>query len=221
MASHVAARRQREILLERRYGLGILLLFEITGPGKELRVGQHLSDRRVIRLLRLQRCECSQGLVDFSGRVQRHRISQFGRAGAKALGRLARNLAHAHAQVNRVAGEWPDLAAEAQVQLDPFANFERNRDYDRVPDAAKRGIFYVALDQASQNEGRIIRSATAGVVCHVGKHDRPRLLRIEEGHHVNRVRVWGKRLVLPGRQARPIDDLVDIALRIAERFLQH
>jgi hypothetical protein len=40
------------------------------------------------------------------------------------------------------------------------------------------------------------------------EHDWTDVLRVEEGHEIDRVRVRGQGLVLPVEQARPVDDLV-------------
>ena len=52
-------------------------------------------------------------------------------------------------------------------------------------------------------------------------HDRPDVLGVEECHEVERVWVWSKGLVLPIERPAPVDDLVHLARRLGEHFLQH
>ena len=48
-----------------------------------------------------------------------------------------------------------------------------------------------------------------------------RILGVEERHEVDRVRIGRERLVAPVERTAPIDDLVHLAVRLAEHFLQH
>ena len=47
------------------------------------------------------------------------------------------------------------------------------------------------------------------------------ILGIEERHEVDRVRIGRERLIAPVERPAPIDDLVHLAVRLAEHFLQH
>src|SRR6185369_6227482 len=59
----------------------------------------------------------------------------------------------------------------------------------------------------------------------VGRRDldnhRTHLRRVEEGHHVDSIRVGGQCLVLPVEQTRPVDDLIPISFRLAHHRLVH
>jgi hypothetical protein len=47
------------------------------------------------------------------------------------------------------------------------------------------------------------------------------VLRVEERHQIDHVRIRRERLVLPVRQARPIDNLIGLALGAADHRLKH
>ena len=53
------------------------------------------------------------------------------------------------------------------------------------------------------------------------QHHRAGVLGIEERHQINHVGIRSERLVLPVRQARPIDDLIGLTLGAADHRLEH
>ena len=53
------------------------------------------------------------------------------------------------------------------------------------------------------------------------QHDWPDILRIEERHEIDHVRVGRERLVPPVQQTGPKEDLVELALHLADHLLVH
>jgi hypothetical protein len=52
-------------------------------------------------------------------------------------------------------------------------------------------------------------------------HHRPDILRVEEGHEVDRVRIGRQCLVFPIERARPVDELIDLTFGLSEHLLKH
>ena len=64
-------------------------------------------------------------------------------------------------------------AADAQAQPRADARIECDAHGDRIPERARGGVDYAALDHAAQDESGIAGRTAPGVVGTIGDHDRP------------------------------------------------
>ena len=74
--------------------------------------------------------------------------------------------------VDRLAGAYGDLAAEAQGELGAEPGIEADAHGDRIPDRPEAGILDLAVDQVAQDVGIVRRRAAAGIVGGIGDHHR-------------------------------------------------
>ena len=111
--------------------------------------------------------------LDALGFDQRAVAHVGGRAGQAGHHQVVLQRLDGALQIERAARQRADLAADPQRQTGAHAGIEGDAYRDRIPHRADRAIRDAALDQALQDEGRVARRATAGIVGAVGQHYRP------------------------------------------------